>query len=115
MKSDSARKHLSKPAQAWFKAIQDEYAINDSAGVALLTVAAESWDRARSAREAIDVAGGPICQDRFGQDRAHPGIAVERDSRAQLLAALKQLNLDLEPLRDGPGRPPMASRLAGGR
>ena len=115
MKADSAPTHLSKPAQAWFRGLQNEYAILDSAGVALLTVAAESWDRARSAREAIDDAGGPICQDRFGQDRAHPAVAVERDSRAQLLAALKQLNLDIEPLRDGPGRPATESGLPGGK
>ena len=39
------------------------------------------------------------------QPRAHPLLAVERDSRAQMLAAMKALNLDLEPPRDGPGRP----------
>jgi hypothetical protein len=32
-------------------------------------------------------------------------LPVERDSRAQWLAALKALNLDLEPLHDKPGRP----------
>ena len=43
--------------------------------------------------------------DRFGQVKSHPLLSVERDSRAQYLAALKALNLDLEPLRDKPGRP----------
>jgi glutathione S-transferase len=43
--------------------------------------------------------------DRFGQPKPHPLLATERDARAQFLAALKALNLDLEPLRDRVGRP----------
>jgi hypothetical protein len=31
---------------------------------------------------------------------------VERDSKQTLLRNLRALNLDLEPLRDQPGRPP---------
>lgn len=48
---------------------------------------------------------GQTVKDRFDQDKPHPLLSVERDARAAMLAALKQLNLDLEPLRDGPGRP----------
>ncbi len=43
--------------------------------------------------------------DRFVQRKPHPLLAAERDARAQMLAALKALNLDLEPLKDR-GRPP---------
>jgi hypothetical protein len=43
--------------------------------------------------------------DRFGQMKSHPLLPVERDSRAQYLAALKQLCLDVAPLHAGPGRP----------
>ena len=42
---------------------------------------------------------------RFEQVKAHPMTTVERDSRAAFMAGLKALNLDLEPLHDGPGRP----------
>jgi len=44
--------------------------------------------------------------DRWGQLKINPLCAVERDARAQFMAAMKALNLDLEPLRDKPGRPP---------
>jgi hypothetical protein len=40
-----------------------------------------------------------------GDIRANPAAKAELDSRNGLLAALKSLNLDLEPLRDRQGRP----------
>jgi len=48
---------------------------------------------------------GLLMVDRFGQTKSHPLLGVERDARAQLITTLKALNLDVEPLRDGPGRP----------
>ena len=44
-------------------------------------------------------------RDRYGQLKAHPAVNIERDARAAMLAALKAMNLDVEPLRDRPGRP----------
>ena len=43
--------------------------------------------------------------DRFGFRKPHGLFAVERDSRAALLQGLRALNLDVEPLKTGPGRP----------
>ena len=48
---------------------------------------------------------GLVVIDRFEQKKAHPLLPAIRDSRAQKMAALKALCLDLEPLRDRPGRP----------
>ena len=48
---------------------------------------------------------GQSTRDRFGQPKAHPLLTVERDSRSGMLAALKAMNLDMEPLNDRPGRP----------
>ncbi len=81
-----------------------EYAISDPGGRLLLATGLEAFDRMREAQKAIKADGATV-QDRFGQPKAHPLLTVERDSRAQMLMCLKALNLDLEPLRDGPGRP----------
>ncbi len=95
---------LSREACRWWRRLTTEYGIEDSAGLLLLTTALEAFDRMREA-QAVLAADGLSIKDRFDQVKAHPLTTVERDSRAQMLAALKALNLDIEPLRDGPGRP----------
>ena len=97
--------HLSKGAEEFFVSLQTDYGIYDSAGTALLTCAAECWDRVRIAREKIAVDGDYVT-DRYSQVRVHPAIRVEKDARQQFMAAIKALNLDLEPLKSAPGRPP---------
>ena len=80
-----------------------EYSIDDAAGLAILRVALEAFDRSQEAREVITTAGMTVT-GRDGQVRSHPLLTVERDNRAAFLAGLKALNLDLEPLKK-PGRP----------
>lgn len=105
MKSPAAApKGLSAPALAFWRGVQADYNIADSAGLALLEVAARAWDRFEGARKVLD-AEGPVIKDRWGQSKPHPAANVERDARAGFLAALRALNLDLEPLKNGPGRP----------
>jgi len=99
-----APKNLSTEAKRWWRKIQDEYAIDDEAGLLLLQTALESFDRMRACQRTIEAEGQTVL-DRFEQAKAHPLLAAERDARSQMLQALKQLNLDIEPLRDGPGRP----------
>lgn len=99
-----APKNLSVEGRRWWDRLMKEYGIEDQAGLLILQTALESFDRMRLA-EAILKKDGMTIMDRFGQPKAHPMTVVERDSRAAMLAALRQLNLDLEPLRDGPGRP----------
>ena len=96
--------HLSKEAKVIFKDLCAEYEINDVAGLRILRVSLEAFDRAQSAREAIDKDGLTVL-DRFGASKPHPLLPIERDSRAAFLAGLKALNLDLEPIK-GIGRPP---------
>ena len=98
---------LRRETAKWWQDVRDEYALDDPAGLYLLETAARAWDRAQEARQAIEEDGLRV-KDRFGQFKAHPLCTVERDSLATFRAALKDLNLDLEPLRDRPGRPPGA-------
>ena len=81
-----------------------EYGQRDEAGLQILRTALEALDRALSSTAAIAVEGMTF-KDRFGQPRPHPLLAAERDARAQYLAGLRMLNLDLEPRRERPGRP----------
>ena len=97
-------KHLSQEARKYWRKIAEEYAIDDDAGMLVLTVAFEAYDRMREAQGRI-AKDGPTMIDRFGQMKGHPLLPVERDTRAQFLAGLKALNLDMEPLADAPGRP----------
>ena len=95
---------LSAEARRWWARLLDEYGIDDPAGLLLLQTSLEAFDRMREAQGHLKK-DGSIIKDRFDQLRAHPAITTERDSRAQMLMAMKSLNLDIEPLRDGPGRP----------
>ena len=95
---DAATKRHGRALIADFPGIND-----DEAGRRVLLCALEAWQRAAGCRECID-RDGPLVVDRWGQKKPHPLLAAERDARAQYLAALKHLNLDLLPV--GPiGRP----------
>ncbi len=98
-------RHLKKDGKTLFKQLVDEYGITDAGGIALVTTAAECLDRLRAAQVAIE-RDGEVVLDRYSQAKIHPACALEKDARSGFLAALKMLNLDLEPLRDAPGRPP---------
>jgi phage terminase small subunit len=85
-------------AQLWAEVVR-QYRIGDGAGLALVTTAAECLDRLREAQEAVRE-HGVLIRDRYGGLKANPAIAVERGARDGMIAALRSLNLDLEPLRD---------------
>jgi len=102
-KSPSAPK-LSTEARQWWKRLTTEFSIEDDAGRLILQTALESFDRMRACQAAIE-RNGATFTDRFSQPRPHPLLSTERDARAAMLSALKQLNLDLAPLNDRPGRP----------
>jgi P27 family predicted phage terminase small subunit len=95
-----APKHLTREAKRIWRDLIEEYAITDVAGLKVLRVALEAFDRCQKARDTID-GTGLLLKDRFGQPKANPLLAIERDNRAAFLAGIKALNLDIEPL----GRP----------
>ena len=104
---------LSQDSQALWQSIVDEYELDDAAALVLLEAALLSYDRMHQARRMLKREGllitGPT-----GARRQHPATLIERDSRAAMLAALKGLNLDLEPLNARAGRQP-GSRVVEGR
>jgi phage terminase small subunit len=77
----------------------------DPPALAILDSVCRALMRVRQA-QALIARDGIITTDRFGQAKPHPAVLVERDSKQTLLRNLRALNLDLEPLRDKPGRPP---------
>src|SRR5262245_56071922 len=85
-------------AQLWADVVR-QYRIGDGAGLALVTTAAECLDRLREA-QAVIRQHGIVTRDRYGGWKANPAVAIERAARDGMIAALKALNLDLEPLRD---------------
>ena len=97
-------KTLSAEAKRWWERLMEEYELTDEAGQLILQTSLEAFDRMRQAQARLKKEGLTV-EDRFGQPKPHPLTTVERDSRSQMLAAIKQLNLDLEPLQDRVGRP----------
>ena len=91
-------KNLSREARRWWRELVDEYQLDDVAALLILQTGLEAFDRMKRAQVELSSAG-EFLDDRFGQKRAHPAIIIERDSRAAMMSALRQLNLDLEPLR----------------
>jgi hypothetical protein len=81
-----------------------EFTIDDPAGLEMLCGACESLDRAERLREQID-RDDEIVRTKTGL-RDHPGLRHELAARAFVSRSLQRLNLDVEPLRSGPGRPP---------
>lgn len=93
---------LSREAKRWWRELVDQYDLDDVAAELILQTALEAFDRMRRAQTIVK-RDGEVVSDRFGQLRAHPGVIIERDARSAMMAALRQLNLDLEPLRGRSG------------
>jgi hypothetical protein len=104
MRQPKPPKSVSPAAKKIWRELTTEFAIDDAAGLRILADGLESWDRAQQCREAIG--DDLVVMDRYGSPKPHPLLTLERDYRDAWLRALKALNLDVEPTRDGPGRPP---------
>ena len=85
--------HLSAEGRKLWREVQRSYTLEPH-HVQILTRACEALDRLRQAQRAI-AADGITVEGRFGP-KAHPAIAIERDSRTAFLRALRELGLDLD-------------------
>lgn len=98
------KKHIRRESRTEVRKLINEYDILDAGGINLLLIYADADTAERNAQDIINTEGMTVL-DRFNQVKSHPLLTTARDARSQKLAALKALNLDIEPLRPGPGRP----------
>ncbi|TGQ85140.1 hypothetical protein EN847_35565, partial [Mesorhizobium sp. M1C.F.Ca.ET.204.01.1.1] len=65
--------HLRPSTKKWFKSVVEDYAL-DGHHIRLLTLAAEAWDQAQTAREVLD-RDGQTFLDRFSQPKERPQVS----------------------------------------
>lgn len=102
MSAPRAPRHLQEATRRWWRQVLEDFDL-DPHHVRLLSLAGEAWDRAQEAREAL-AEHGTTFVDRFGQPRARPEVAIERDARIAFARLLRELDLDAEPA-PGPRMP----------
>jgi phage terminase small subunit len=84
--------HLSKKSAAYFKRFIDDYEVEDSHVEVLIRVC-ESMDRADQAAEGLKKHGSLVTKDRFGCEKVHPLVQVERQARAAVIDGIKALGV----------------------
>lgn len=102
--------HLSRASKGAWRKIAEEYSLaEEPAALAVLRLALEAVDRCEQARLAM-AEDGPVIEDRFGQPKPSPWVAIERDSRIAAARLFRELSLD-------PGDPNelRIPRVGGGR
>jgi P27 family predicted phage terminase small subunit len=95
--------HLSDRCRKWWRAVMADYDLEPH-HEHLLRLAAEALDRAEQARAEIAIHGITI-ETGDGGRKAHPAIAIERDSRLAFARLVRELDLDAETAPATP-RPP---------
>lgn len=110
MRNDTlkAPSHLRKPTREWWKRTAEDFDLEEY-HLKLLTLAAEAWDRCQEARAAL-AKHGTVYDDRFGQPKARPEVAIERDSRIAFARMLRELALDVEAPEEGARPAPIGGR-----
>jgi hypothetical protein len=103
--SDQPPPNLGEHGSALWRTIISEYDVQDSGGREMLRQACAALDRAEGLAASIDH-DGPVIYTKGGP-RDHPALKHELASRAFVCRTLARLGLDVEPVRTGPGRPPM--------
>ena len=87
-----APSHLAVETRKWFTEVVTTYHLEPH-HIRLLQLAGEAWDRCQQARQAIDRDG--LISLTTG--KAHPAVAIERDSRLAFARLIRELDLDAEP------------------
>jgi Phage terminase, small subunit len=92
-KFDPIAKHLRPLTRQWVASVIADYELEPH-HERLLIKCAEAWDRSEQAREAI-AKHGLTYDGRFGEPRARPEVAIERDSRLAFCRLLRELDIDV--------------------
>lgn len=104
MVKPAAPSHLSTSSKKLYRQLVADFGLDrEPHALKTLQLACEALDRAAEAREVL-AREGVIYQNRFGEPRTHPMVAVERDARVGALRALRELSLDGSDVADA--RPP---------
>lgn len=100
-----APEHLRPDTQLWFMSVLEHYELEEHHR-RLLVLAAQAWDRAETAREAI-AEFGMTYNDRFGAPHPRPEVQIVRDSTIAFSRLIRELDLDTEVAPPpSPRRPP---------
>lgn len=85
--------HLSEPAAAWWQSVVNEFEFEPHQWP-LLEAAADAYMRMIDARDLV-LTEGQVVLDRYEKPKAHPAVAIERDSRLALARLVRELALDV--------------------
>ena len=85
--------HLGEPERSIWAHVTAEYS-GSLSSYAVLVTDLESHQRARQARETIEIEG-MVVTGRDGQTKAHPLLTVERDARKAFQQAFRYLGIKL--------------------
>jgi len=107
-KKPRAPAHLRLATRHWWESVCSAYVLEEH-HVRLLTLAAEAWDRAADARDAMAKDGTYIPGRYRGSLHVHPAVRVARQAALDFARLLRELDLDTEPPPDPP-RPPTPGR-----
>jgi phage terminase small subunit len=88
----TAPNHLRPETKSWWLNVLEEYELEPH-HIKLLTLAAESWDRATLAREAI-AKHGLTYTDRFNSPRKRPEVSVAESATIAFARLTRELDLD---------------------
>jgi P27 family predicted phage terminase small subunit len=100
--------HLSREAKRWWRSVMDEFAL-ESHHVALLTAAAEAFDRKEEARRIV-ADEGAVIRNRFDVPVPHPAVSIENAAAVRMARLLREIGLD-----DGTATPDTRTPRPGGR
>jgi len=70
----------------------------------ILQLACQAWDRAAEAQAALDLHG--LTYEKDGCPRPRPEVRIKEQAEICFARMIRELNLDIEAPRSGPGRPP---------